>query len=68
MFERLLNVSTEEELEIICETIDGETPKIGLDGVSRLFPIVSKELRRRYIITPNGRSVNAFDSDVIIKE
>lgn len=67
MFERLLNVSTEEELNAICDSIDNETPKISLAGVSRLYDIVSTEFRRQRIIKVNDRLTKAFDSDVIIK-
>lgn len=67
MFERLLNASTEEELNAICGSIDNETPKISLAGVSRLYDIVSREFRRQRIIKVNDRSTKAFDSDVIIK-
>lgn len=67
MFEKLLNASTEEELDAICDSIDNETPKISLAGVSRLYDIVSTEFRRRRIIKVNDRSTKAFDSDVVIK-
>lgn len=67
MFERLLNASTEEELDAICDSIDNETPKISLAGVSRLYDIVSTEFRRRHIIKAGKGSVAAFDSDVVIK-